>query len=192
MGTSTEELNRQIEDTRAQMTRDVDALQDRVSPSAIVERRKAAARSRLSSVRDSVMGTASSATDTIAGTVSGAGDSVGSAAGSTTGTGRDTVQGSPLAAGLVAFGAGMVISALLPASRKETEIAQQVVETAKEKAQPLVQDVAASAQQAGASLREDLGAAAEEVKQTATQSTERVRDEAAAGAEEVRDQAPGA
>ena len=47
MGQSTEELRAEIEQTRQSMTADVDALQDRVSPSAIVERRKQAARSRV-------------------------------------------------------------------------------------------------------------------------------------------------
>ena len=47
MGQSTEELRSEIEQTRQSMTADVDALQDRVSPTAIVERRKQAARSRV-------------------------------------------------------------------------------------------------------------------------------------------------
>ena len=38
---------------------DLDALQDKVSPSAIIERRKAATRSRLAGVKDSVMGSSS-------------------------------------------------------------------------------------------------------------------------------------
>ena len=49
MGQSTEELSNEIEETRRSMTTNVDALQDRVSPSAIVERRKAAARGRMQS-----------------------------------------------------------------------------------------------------------------------------------------------
>ena len=52
MGQSTEELKAEIEQTRQSMTADVDALQDRVSPSAIVERRKQAARSRVLGMRD--------------------------------------------------------------------------------------------------------------------------------------------
>ena len=40
MGQSTEELSSDIAQTRQSMTANVDALQDRVSPSAIVERRK--------------------------------------------------------------------------------------------------------------------------------------------------------
>ena len=54
MGESTEELTSRIEDTRERMASNLDTLQDRVSPSAIVERRKQAARDRVSSVRDSV------------------------------------------------------------------------------------------------------------------------------------------
>ena len=58
MGQSTEELSQEIAETRRSMSSNVDALQDRVSPSAMVERRKAAARSRLRSARERVMGTA--------------------------------------------------------------------------------------------------------------------------------------
>jgi hypothetical protein len=38
MGQSTEELTSQIEDTRGRMASDLDALQDKVSPAAIVQR----------------------------------------------------------------------------------------------------------------------------------------------------------
>ena len=58
MGQSTEELSQEIAETRQSMTANVDALQDKVSPSAIVERRKQAARGRMLGVRDRVMGTA--------------------------------------------------------------------------------------------------------------------------------------
>ena len=46
MGQSTEELTTQIAGTRESLATDLDALQNRVSPSAIVERRKEAARGR--------------------------------------------------------------------------------------------------------------------------------------------------
>ena len=42
MGQSTEELNTQIAGTRDHLAADLDALQDKISPAAIVERRKAA------------------------------------------------------------------------------------------------------------------------------------------------------
>ena len=64
-GPEPRELNSQIEETRARMSSDVDALQDKVSPSAIIGRRKDATRNRLSSVKDRVMGAAHSAGDNL-------------------------------------------------------------------------------------------------------------------------------
>ena len=104
MGPSTEELNTEIAQTRQSMTANVDALQDRVSPSAIVERRKQAARSRVQGVRDKVMGTAHGVRSSSAGTAGSAKDSAADAAhGLVSGT-QERVEGAPLAAGLVAFG----------------------------------------------------------------------------------------
>src|SRR3546814_18439061 len=62
----------------------------------------------------------------------------------------DLIEGSPLAAGLVAFGAGMVISALIPASEKEAQLASRAVATAKEQAQPLVEEAKSVGQDIGA------------------------------------------
>ena len=58
MGQSTEELNSDIAGTRQALSSDLDALQGRVSPSAIIERRKEATRSRLRGLKDRVMGVA--------------------------------------------------------------------------------------------------------------------------------------
>ena len=174
MGQSTEELRAEIEQTRQSMTSDVDALQDKVSPTAIVERRKQAARSRVLGVRDKVMGTAHSATllgvrhgrlreglcrpvpstrsrapphDTVSGA-------------------QDKVQGSPLAAGLVAFGAGMIVSALIPASEKEAVAAGHVVDAAKEHGQPVVDQAKSVAQDVAQDVKETATQAAQEVKDT--------------------------
>ena len=82
MGQSTEELSSDIEQTRQSMTANVDALQDKVSPAAIVERRKQAARGRVQGVRDKVMGSADSGRDSASGAV-----------GSVKETAHDTVSG---------------------------------------------------------------------------------------------------
>ena len=86
MGQSTEELNTEIAGTRQALSSDLDALQDKVSPSAIIERRKAATRSRLLGVKDSVMGSAQSATSSVGDTAHGAVQSAE----------QTSVQGSPL------------------------------------------------------------------------------------------------
>jgi hypothetical protein len=179
MGQSTEELSNDIEQTRQSMTTNVDALQDKVSPSAIVERRKQAARSRLASARDRVMGTAHGigAVDSVKGTAQG-----------TVSTAQDKVQGAPLAAGLVAFGAGMIVSALIPASEKEAVAAGHVVDAAKEHGQPVVDEARSMAQDVAEGVKETATEAVQEVKDTATDSAQKVRSEGETGVEEVRSQ----
>jgi hypothetical protein len=196
MGQSTEELRAEIEQTRQSMTSDVDALQDRVSPSAIVDRRKQAARSRMLGVRDKVMGTAHSAGTSASGTAGSAKDSAAGAVGSVKGTAHDTVstaqdkvQGAPLAAGLVAFGAGMIVSALIPASEKEAVAAGHAVDAAKEHGQPVVDQARSVAQDVAAEVKDTATQAAQEVKDTATDSAQKVKSEGQSGVDEVRSQA---
>lgn len=196
MGQSTEELSSEIAGTRQKMASDLDALQDRVSPSAIVDRRKAAARDRVSGWRDKVMGSAhgarsgvSSTGSSAAGSVQDAAHGVADRAQSAVGTAHGQVQGSPLAAGLVAFGAGVVIAGLFPATRAEASAASAVVDTAQDKGQPLIEH----ARSVGQDLKEDLQAsatqAAQQVKETATESASRVQDEGQSAVESVRSDA---
>lgn len=207
MGQSTEELSTQIAGTRENLASDLDALQDRVSPSAIVERRKEAARGRLRSVRDKVMGTAhdtrttaaagagsavGTAKDSAHGAVGSAQSAVGSARDAASGaadTAQEKFQGAPLAAGLVAFGAGMIIASLFPAAEKETVVAAKVVDTAKEQGQPLVEQAKSVgsdiAQQAGEQAKQ----AAQEVKDTAQQGAEEVKSHGQSAADSVRSEA---
>jgi hypothetical protein len=200
MGQSTEELTSQIEDTRQRMASDLDTLQDRVSPAAIVERRKQAVRGKLASVKDKVMGSAQSAKDSISSTASSTGSSVTSAPGSAVGaasdaasnvasTAQERIEGAPLAAGLVAFGAGVVLASLLPASRVEAEAVHRVVETAKEKGQPLIDEARSAGEEVAANVKQSATEAAQQVKDSAQESAQTVKDEGQSSAESVRDQA---
>ena len=105
------ELEQRIERTRAGLGDNIDALADKVSPSRMVARRMDSAKNTLSGVKDTVMGTAQSATDAI-------GDG---ATSSSTALRRQT-QGNPLAVGVMAFGLGWLVSSLLPASDTETKL----------------------------------------------------------------------
>ena len=58
MGQSPEELRREIEQTRRELSYDVDTLSDKVSPSRVVERRVDRTKASLAGVKDKVMGTA--------------------------------------------------------------------------------------------------------------------------------------
>jgi gas vesicle protein len=189
MGQSTEELTSQIEDTRQRMASDIDTLQDRVSPSAIVERRKQAVRGRFSSMKTRVMGTTQSATDSVSSAASSATSTASSAGGSVATTAQDRVEGTPLAAGLVAFGAGVVLASLVPASRAEAEAAHRVVETAKDKGQPLVEEARTAGQDVLQNVKESAQQSAEHVKDSAQESAQTVRDEAQSSAGTVRDRA---
>jgi cell division septum initiation protein DivIVA len=184
MGQSTEELTSQIEDTRQRMASDLDTLQDRVSPSAIVERRKQAVRGGISSMKEKVMGTAQSASGSMSGAVSGTGSSVAS-------TAQERFDGAPLAAGAVAFGAGLVLASLLPATRAEAEAAHRVVETAKEQGQPLLDEARAAGEQVVESARQSATESAQQVQEAAQESARTVSDEARSSTESVRDQAQG-
>lgn len=198
MGQSTEELSSEIAGTRQRMSADIDALQDRVSPAAIVDRRKEAARSRVASWRDKVMGKAqdvrSSAASTgssAAGGVQGAAGSAASGVQSAAGTAQDKIEGSPLAAGLVAFGAGVVIAGLFPATRAEASAASTVVDTAQEKGQPLVDHAKSVGQDLGQDLKETATQAAQQVKETTTESAAKVQGEGRSAVESVRSDAQG-
>src|SRR5690349_8701715 len=114
-------LRRNIEQTRRQVGDDVDALADKVSPRQIMHRRTDAAKGRLSSLRHSVMGSAEHAGHSVGSSLHDAGSKVGDAVTSAPSAAKERTRGAPLAAGLVAFAAGWVISAAIPPSTKERE-----------------------------------------------------------------------
>jgi hypothetical protein len=173
MGASTEELNQDIARTRAELSQDVDALQDKVSPSAIMERRKTAVRDRWSSAKNKVMGSGQSASH---------GASQGVSAASNAGSAiEDRVEGSPLAAGLVAFGAGLVVAGLIPATKAEAQGAQRLKEAAQEHGQPLMDQARSAAQDVGDQLKDKASEAAQEVKASAQESADKVKQEAPTG-----------
>src|SRR4051812_43055242 len=68
MGQSTEQLRRDIEYTRADMTETVDAIEDRIRPSRAIQRQKNRMSDRWYDVRDRVMGSASDLQDSVGGT----------------------------------------------------------------------------------------------------------------------------
>src|SRR5690348_8598246 len=51
-------IRRQIDDTRRELSYDVDALNEKVNPSRVMDRRVSAAKGRVSRMKDKVMGSA--------------------------------------------------------------------------------------------------------------------------------------
>jgi ElaB/YqjD/DUF883 family membrane-anchored ribosome-binding protein len=192
MGQNTEELTptpADIEATRSNLTRDIDELTDKVSPARVLDRRKQAAKGRIGSVRDKVMGSASAAGDRLSGSTSNATGAVSDGASSALDTLESRAQGNPLAAGLVAFGAGMLISALIPASENESQAAQRLTEVAKEQGQPLIDEAKSVAQDMAGDLRESAADSAQHLKSTAQESAETVQQEGQSSAQNVKNEA---
>src|ERR1043165_3853077 len=127
------------------------------------------ARSASANVSDA----ASSAASTISDTASSAAAAVQEAPQAV----RRQTQGNPLAAGIIAFGAGWLVSSLLPASRQEQEFADQATQQAKQVAQ---EKVAPVAQQVAGEVRENLHEpaqqAVESVKSTAHDAKQTVTE----------------
>jgi tagatose-1,6-bisphosphate aldolase non-catalytic subunit AgaZ/GatZ len=92
---------------------------------------------------------------------------------------RQQAQGNPLAAGLVAFGVGMLLSALVPASEREKELAAQAEQAAAEPLQSKAKEMAGQLQ---GSAQESV----QQVKQTATQAASETVDQARSAAEDVK------
>ena len=207
-----DEIRREIERTQANLGQDVDALTDKVTPSRIVERRVDRARDTVGRLKDKVMGdnptnsgqhlgggvqgAASTAADRVSGTASSAASSVQDAASTAAGAVQETPQairrqtrGNPLAAGLIAFGAGWLVSSLLPASRREQELADQAKQVAQEKVQPVMQQVAS---EVGDNLREPAQQAVASVRSTAQDATDTVTAEGRAATQDVSGRAQDA
>ena len=163
------------------------ALQDRVSPSAIVERRKEAARGKVRSVKEKIMGSSHSAANSDSATASDAVAGVKGSAIDVKDAAGGAIDGSPLAAGLVAFGAGLVIAALIPATDAEQRASQKVVDAAR----PHVEEAKSVGQEVGDNLKESATEAAQQAKKSAQGSAQRVQEEGKSSIATVKSEAPG-
>jgi hypothetical protein len=200
-------IRRQIEDTRRELSYDVDALNEKVNPARVVDRRVTAAKGRITSVKERVMGSAQDTTASAHGVASNAAGSVQGAASSAAGSVQDAAssaaeavqqapqqivrqaQGNPMAAGLIAFGVGWLVSSLLPASEKEKQLAQQAESAVREHKDTLLEPAKQAAQEIGEQLKPAAQDAMESVKSTAQDAATTVTDEGKAAAQDVQGQA---
>ena len=169
MSNDPDEIRRDIERTRGELSNDVNALGDKVNPGSIARRQVGRVRGAATAVKDSVMGTASDAADSTQHAASAVGEAVSEAPS----TVADRAKGSPIAAGLIAFGLGLLASSLVPASRPEQRAAQAVKETA----EPVLQELTDAAKQTAQNLQEPAQHALAEVKATATDAMDTVRQD---------------
>lgn len=181
MSENPEVIRADIEQTRRRLGYDVDAVADKVTPSHIAHRQTEKIKGAVAGVKDRIMGTAEDTADSARGAFSDAGDAVGHAQQRVT----QKAKGNPLAAGLIAFGAGLLVSSLIPPSEKEQDLAQ----TLKEKAEPVTQQLSSAASEAASHLKQPAQEALQSVKETATEATENVKQEAQDQSSNVQDRA---
>jgi hypothetical protein len=100
----------------------------------------------------------------------------------------ERVEGSPLVAGMVAFGLGFIAGSILPATNREREMARSV----EPQMERLAQGVADTARSAGEHLAPVVQEEANAVKDDAARSASAVADsakqEAAAARQDVKSQ----
>lgn len=201
-----DEIRADIERTRATLSNDVDDLAESVKPKSVARRQVDKVKDAAGGLKDRVMGSDDddhSSTSTVGDKASAAKDAVTDKAYAA----RDTMsekasdaadavreapttlkrktQGNPLAAGVVAFGLGMLVSSLIPSSEKERQAVSQLqdnLEPVKQKATEVAQDV-------GENLRPAAQEAAQSVKSTAQEGVESVKQEGQSAAQDVKDQA---
>jgi ElaB/YqjD/DUF883 family membrane-anchored ribosome-binding protein len=194
MGQSAEQLKREIEYMRGDLSETLDAIGDRVSPGRLMERRKNRFINGLQGVRDRVMGTASDAGSAVGDAAGGAVDTLKQ----TSDTVRQQAEGNPLAAGAVAVGVGVLLASIFPASEKERRAADQLMD----KAEPLKDELMETGREMAEHLKEPAREAVQQVKDTATEGTQSVTDTAkeavgttsetaSEGAQQIRNEAAG-
>lgn len=203
-----DEIRADIERTRAALSDDVDDLAESVKPRSVARRQVDKVKDAVGGVKDRVMGSDDDDYDTGAmGTVSDKAYAARDAVADKAYAAKDTVsekaseaaeavreaptavkrktQGNPLAAGVIAFGLGMLVSSLIPSSEKE----RQAVSTLQDNLEPVKQKATEVARDMGESLRPAAQEAAESVKSTAQEGVESVKQEGQSAAQDVRDQA---
>jgi hypothetical protein len=190
-----QEIQQQIEHTRASLSDGVNRLGEKVSPARVVSRRVDRVKGSVTSLRDRVMGSeegggvrgaASSVGDSassLGDTASSAASSVQQAATEAPQAVRRQAQGNPVAAGLIAFGVGWLLSSVAPATNVETRLAQQAEDKAKDQ---LVEPAKAKAQEVAQNLKEPAQQAVEQVKSTATDAASETADQAKSAAGDVK------
>jgi gas vesicle protein len=201
MGTDAAELRAEIEDTRADLSRDLDAIGDRVSPRRMMERRtgrmkrwgdnaREAMFGRAHDTRASLSGSAHHAADVARGEVTHAPDMV-----------KDQTVGNPMLTGAVAFGMGFLASMIFAPTEAEERAVGRLEERTGPLAEPvkeMARDVAAelqpAAKEAGQQLKQEASEAASSVKDTAREQgssvKETARQDAAALRETAKSQRP--
>jgi ElaB/YqjD/DUF883 family membrane-anchored ribosome-binding protein len=199
-------IRNEIEETRAELSRNVDRLADKTSPKRMAQRRWTAVKERVMGVSSSAQETAGyrfdetrdragAAVDTVQEKATQTGQRIGDAAGSVADSVRQApaavarqTQGNPLAVGLIAFGAGLLTASLIPDTAMERRAGREIKERAGDVLEPVREPLMESAQQLKSDLGDAARDAADEVKQTAKDAAGTTREQARDSAQDAKEQ----
>jgi uncharacterized protein YjbJ (UPF0337 family) len=195
-----EVLRAEIARTRAELSDNVDTLTDTANPKNIAHRQADKVKSAARGVREHLMGApddpydsgtlgerADAAKGTAAGVLGSAQDRAAGAVDTLTDAPAQVqrkARGNPLAAGLIAFGIGYLISSAIPSSEKEQDAASRL----QEKVAPLKDKVSETAGEVAERLREPAQEAARSIKGAAADAVANVKDEGTSARDEVQQQ----
>lgn len=204
MSNNPDEIRADIERTRQELGRDVDALAEKVNPTKAVHRQGDRVREGVRSLKESVMGAPDPyehqaptlgakaenaaydvrhAAEDVAHDVRDRAEGAVHAVQNAPAQVRRGTRGNPLAAGLIALGAGWMIGSMIPTSQKE----QAAAERLKDQAAPVVDQAKAAVQEMGESLKPQAQEAVESVKETAAEGAEHVKGEGQDKAAQLKD-----
>lgn len=193
-GDDPQAIRRDIERTRGEMEGTVGAINDRVNPQRVYERRRGRMRSRWQRFKESVMGSDSSMRDRTP-DASARADQAQQAVKDAPHRTRRKTEGNPLAAGMIAFGVGALIGSALPETDAERRAAREAtdkldVEGTRQRLTDRAQDVQQTVQDRGRDAAEDLKGtardAAQDVKQHGQQEGQRVKQDARQSGQQIR------
>jgi gas vesicle protein len=211
VGTTEAELKRHAEQDRARLGETLEAIGDRLSPQRVAQRRKAAVGQGFRHLRESVMGSpgyvepvtqrARAQTQHAAASAADAAKSAASRATDTARSAAETVQhtpdmlaeqtrGNPLAAGLIAFGTGLLIATAFPTTRTEQQLvdhARPELDQAKEELTETGRELAGDAKELATSAAQDVASVG---KEAASNVAGQARSSAQQVAQETRQPSP--
>jgi len=193
MAEEPDRLRQNIETTRAALTRDVDLLAEKTSPTKVAQRRWNSVKEKVMGSTDHAKHAAADTTSSAVSTVQDKAAQVGEVASEKAHDAADAVrsaprtvaaqaQGNPLAAGIIAFGVGMLAATLIPVTDAERRAGQQLKDGSGDLTDK-VKDIATD-------LKDDLSGTVQhavgEVKQTAQDAAQATKDQARSSAQDAK------
>lgn len=184
---STEELRRDIASQRQDIGRDLEAIGDRLSPGRMADRTRERARRRAYTWRDRLMGTVGEARERV-------GEAMPSGTrGSDTSPSEmvsEKVEGSPLMAGMVAFGIGFIAGSIIPPSRSERDLARSMEPQLQQVASGVAETARSAGEHLAPAMKEEAEAVKEEAAERASSVAGTAKSEVSSAREDIKSSNP--